>query len=237
MFFKQLLSSWKETYYAIPLLILVELFALCYIILYARKDKLNKFFLFYVLFEFIIQVSDNIIFSINDHHLTILTQFQNITNILIAITELLVYNYFFLKFFQNRKYSILLKSFSILYIFLSAIYIIFEITHHSLLAFYWGNLLGGLEFILLIAPCLLYYRQLFRGEFSITLTQRPSFWIVTGMFFFAVISIPFYLLNAYIAKANEEYWHLTLALLYYPPFTINFIFLIKAFSCKKPLTI
>lgn len=119
------------------------------------------------------------------------------------------------------------------------IVITFAITKFEFLSLrydYISNILGVLEFILILPFCILYFIQVLDKISELNLAERPSFWIVTGIFFFSAISIPYYLLENFFLKSKFEFRYILSATFYYLPFSINFIFLSKAFLCKKTLT-
>ena len=159
------------------------------------------------------------------------------TNTLVSYVELLVYFYFFRKILEGDKIKKILIGLTVLY---SIIIIIFITTKFGFITTryrYISYITGAIEFVFLLVPCVYYFLQLLKTNSNVRLSKRPSFWIVTGIFFFSLISIPYYLLNRYFTSTEFELRNLFIAVLYYIPFIANLIFLIKAFLCKKSLTI
>lgn len=101
---------------------------------------------------------------------------------------------------------------------------------------YASDLIGTIELLFMLPPCLIFYYQLLNKHSGVNLFQRPSFWITTGIFSFSTITIPFYMINKFMFSKSYEIGYLLSATLFDIPFALNFIFLIKAFSCKKALT-
>jgi hypothetical protein len=163
--------------------------------------------------------------------------FLNYSNTSIASVELLVYYYYF---FRTLTGKITRKVIILMAIFYSLLILIYMLTSFDFLTnrfTYISYVLSAAEFIFLLPFCLLYFHQLLNNTSTIRLFDRPSFWIVTGIFFYSFVSIPFLLLVPYINKNFSGLSSALAAAFYYAPFICNFIFLSKAFLCKKHLTI
>ena len=234
--FEKLIDHFQRYYYSQLLMFVVELIALVIAILYVRKDKIGRFFIFYIGFDFCILIIDIYLRSDPKMSWKSFNHFANFTNPLIGLTELLVYYYFFSKIIFNTKVKYLMNLFAILY---SITVILFTATGFNFLSTrfnYIAKLIEVIEFLFLIPPCCIFFYEILNANTKLTLFERPSFWIVTGIFFFSIISIPYYLIGQYFIINNHELRHILPAALYYVPFTLNFVFLIKAFLCKKTLT-
>lgn len=237
MDFSRLIDQFQRTYYTELLMFIAELTALIIGLLHVRKDKIGRFFIIYIAFDFSILLTD--FYFITDGWISkkLYDHFMYTTNTLIAYVELLVYFYFFRKILDGNKIKKILIGLTTLY---SVLIIIFITTKFSFITNrydYLAYITGAIEFAILLVPCVYYFLQLFKTNSHVRLSERPSFWIVTGIFLFSIISIPYYLLNRYFFNTRFELRFMLSAVLYYIPFIANFIFLIKAFLCKKPLTI
>ncbi len=237
MDFYRLIEEFRKYYYTTLLMLIVELAALIIGLLYVRKEKAGRFFITYIAFDFcillaVLYMETNLRISRTFH-----SYFQDTTNTLVAYVELLVYFYFFKKVLKGNRIKVILTRLAVIYSVIIIIFLatkfVFDTNRYSYIAY----ITGAIEFIFLLVPCIYYFLHLFKANSSLPLTDRPSFWIVTGIFFFSLISIPYYLLNRYFFSTQYELRYLFNAVLYYIPFTANFIFLIKAFLCKKTLTI
>lgn len=97
-------------------------------------------------------------------------------------------------------------------------------------------LTSSVEMFLLIIPCLIYFYELFQKMPFVNLSQKPSFWITTGLFLYSGTIIPFFLIadkiNNYSPNLSDYFFSA-----HYFTLGILFLLLSKAFSCKKPLTI
>jgi hypothetical protein len=231
--FENILKEWRNFYFIPPLMYLVELATIIIAILYVRGTVVGRFFLYYLLFDFLIFNVDEAFVFFSKPEPT----FVIVTNTLVGLIELLAYSLFFSHAIVYEKSRKIIKISSIFYFFLAIIYIIIQCLSKEMAENYFFTSIPAFEFFLLLFPCIIYFRQLFVEQKLIDLFNRPSFWITTGVFFYAIISIPFYLTVTLLLNSVHPSWHLFAAFLFYLPFTINFLFLIKAFLCKRPLTI
>jgi len=218
-------------------MLVFELSALITCILYARKYKTSALFIFYISFDFIILLADWYLTIRPDINPDIKSRFLHTTNTLIALVELITYYYYF--HFQNSSKRIkkLIRLLATIYTGLVALYLITKMTFISNNFNYISFIMGAIEFLFLIPFCFLFFRQFLIKDSSLSLFARPSFWIVTGIFFYSFISIPYYLIIMYFYDINYEFKNTLDAAFFFIPLTLNFLFLTKAFLCKKPLTI
>ena len=222
-------------YFTEPLLALFEIIAIIVGVLYVRRDKLRYFFLFYIILDFIILNIDFYIIGFSNYSKNERKSFFGVSNILISYAELSVYYFYFSKTLQSIKIKIFMK---ISFVFFSLVILMFLTNNLQFLNLDNADIytsIGALEFLLIIPVCLTYFLELFDNP-TTNLFQRPSFWIATGIFFYAVISVPYYLFNNSLIS-NVSIFSKMGSLLFYLPFAINFMFLTKAFLCKKQLTI
>jgi hypothetical protein len=229
--------SFTEAYYTVLIMFVVELIALVIAIIYGRRSKIGRVFIFYIAFDFSILIAGNILAGIPGISSRNYSLFINYADLIIELVELSVYYYLFYYILPNKKIRIALISLALLYGVFVIIYLFNGLTFFPNRHIYIANVLSVFAFIFLLPFCLLYFHYLLSNTSNIGLFERPSFWVVTGIFFYAFISIPFYLLDSYIKKSSPELLHILAAIFFYVPFTLNFVFLIRAFLCKKPLTI
>jgi hypothetical protein len=83
----------------------------------------------------------------------------------------------------------------------------------------------------LIIACILYYMDLFRKEPDLNLANQPSFWVITGVFFFMLCTLPFSLFCSYLFKTNY-YLYAQLFSIFNIFYCILFLMIIKAYFCK-----
>ena len=237
MNFSERLISWFEKYYyTAPLLIIVEIVALILGIAYVKKDKTGFLFILYISFDiclFLIFIYWGF-FADNRKSASVFVLY---TNPVTSFIELSVYYYFFIGVISNKRIIQMMKVSGFIYGLAILVFLITKIAFLSLRFSYISYLLGAIEFLLLLPPCFAFFYELINTRSDIKLLDRPSFWIASGIFLFCLLSIPYYLINRYIVSSKTEMRFILTAMFFYLPFTINFLFLIKAFSCKKKLTI
>lgn len=236
MDFTSLLRDWNNHYYIIPIMCIIEFTTITFGLLHLNGDKLRLVFTIYLIVDFCILITGFYVlvdpWITKENHKAF---FRN-TNVIIAFVEISTYYYFFNLILQ-RKFKLLLLILFLIYLICIFIYFSETINLIASTPIHGANIVSALEFCLLLPPCFLYFRQLFKTSSPLKLTKRPTFWIVSGIFFFSLISIPYYLLMSYFVQSGYQYRTLLSSAFYYFPFTINFIFILKAFLCKKPLMI
>ena len=232
--FEKLIQFLGQIYYGDMIMAFFELIAIITGLIFLRKDKPWLFFITYLILDFLIFLIDNYLKVFNRNNFSF---FNNLTNALISYIELLVYYYFFIKVIRNKA---VVRTIKILRVIFSIIMVFFITTKFSFLTnrySYVSLMIGATEFVFLLLPCLSYFFELLKNEPMINLYQRPSFWIVSGIFLYSGISIPYYLTNRFIFSNQYEYYKIMAFLFFDIPFILNFIFLTRAFLCKKILTI
>jgi len=214
-----------------------ETIALIMAIIYLRKTKVGRGFIYYIGFDYLVLLLGMAQLLYKDLDLTFQHLFVRITNPLIATIELLTYYFFFSKLLLSKKVKELMKILSIIFVLIVVAYNITRAPFLKGVDKYIADAIGSLEFIFLLPPAVQYYFQLLNTTSEINLFDRPSFWIVTGIFLYSLISIPYYLLQTYLVSNFTQFSFALEAAFYFMPFTLNFIFLIRGILCKKPLTI
>jgi len=232
--FEKLINLLEKDYYGFLFMAFCVMTAISTCLLFFRKNTISLFFLIYFILDFAMLVF--YCYTISSEPNSNLKTLTFISNTIISLVEFLVYYYFFLKIIHNKAVIKLMKLFRVAFV---SIIIIFTITSFNLQInqnYYSSNILTVMEFMLLLPPCFVYFYQLFKSDPIIILTQRPSFWIVTGIFFYTLISIPYYLLSRFVYNNEYEYRHVLDLVFFYAPISANFIFLTKGFLCKRTLT-
>lgn len=215
-------------------MLLVELITIIIGLISVRNQKIGRLFIFYTFFDVLILL---LAFYLASHNSPIKSKFSSYTNSLIAAVELTVYYFFFFKVLNNQSVKKLLKVLLLAYIALLSFFLATRFSFLTNRFSYVSYVLNTIEFLFILPPCLVFFFEIVNTESKLNLLERPSFWIVTGIFFYALISIPYYLLSRYIDISHFKFKNVLGATLFNIPYAINFLFLIKAFLCKKNLTI
>jgi hypothetical protein len=232
----KLITAWSGHYFTEPFYLLCEMVAAVYGFLYHRKTRIGKLFLFYILFDFLLAMVTSALFVFKGMARDDRIVYLNITNAAISVIELTVYYAFFSLILRSKGNLRLLKtlnySFYIFFLIATINYTIWNQFKES----NYGFFITVVEFVLLLAPSLLYFKNLFSTDPIFNLTKRPSFWIVTGILFYSFVSIPFLSIVDYLFVNEYLHYKALSSFMIWVPFGINFLFLSKAFSCKTILT-
>lgn len=161
-----------------------------------------------------------------------------ITNSVLVVLEGFVFIYYFkiiLKLkFLNHAPSFFLSATLTLTIMMCILINNPKTTKDEIVTF--SLLLNILEFFVLLLLCLTYFYKFVKTEVgkSISLKDTPSFIIITGLFFYIIISLPFFLVGSKLAKFENAYY--LMYSIHYVSLSILFLGFEKAFRCKTPLT-
>ncbi len=233
---EKMFESWHERYYDEPFMFVCELTAIILGLIFQRKSRVGQFFIFYAILDILILVFDIYLSSFSR-----LTgkEFNNsllISNCFSFLGEIIAYFFFFELTLKNKLIKQSISVLRVIFIILVVAHLLNVFVLHRPIT---GNdmyYLGVVELLFLIVPCLFYFAELFSKPSVKGLFQRPSFWITTGVFFYAFISIPMYFIIDYLLKSKYQYYDEITWLLFSFPFGISFLFLSKAFTLKTELT-
>lgn len=234
---QNIVFEFKKYYYTELIMWIIELTVILIGLKFIRKQPSGKLFLLYLICDFVFLNIDLYLVSSQPHGRKIYANFIWISNSIISIIELIAYNFFFIALLKSYSIKRFLRILTGIYI-TSIIALLFWHLNYSIQNLqYIAKLFGTVGFIFLIFPCISYYYQLLNTVSYVNLLNRPSFWIICGIFFYSFISIPYYLIDTYLTENKYLYKPQLVAGLFVIPFTINFVFLIRAFLCKRDLTI
>lgn len=233
--FQKMFEAWTDrNNFGEPIMTLCEILALIICLLYSARTNIGKAFFFYILIDFLISLFDYYLMYFSE------TPEKNynlifFSNTWVSAVELCVYYYYFFQVIQNGIVKQAMKILLIAFAFFFIVIIIFK-PYKTNSPRYISEIIGATEFLFLLLPCFTYYFELLSTKASEDLFKRPSFWIVTGIFFYSIVSIPYYLIGNFLYVNNYHLRFELRLLMFYIPFSISFLFLTKAFLCKKPLT-
>ncbi len=196
--------------------------------IYSKGDRRVRFITYYItvaLINDILCVTSDLCIKNEELRIKIPGMFISLFT-LIEITIFFIYIY--TNILNRRRKNIVIGI--LIFFFLFSFFIQFR--NHLFYNYYqtisWAFVF---ESLCLIIPCLLYFFELFTLP-KIILQQHPSFWIVTGILFYASCSIPIFLLNDYINKNIPECYNIIFSLNYIL-YSILFLLFIKGYICRK----
>lgn len=79
--------------------------------------------------------------------------------------------------------------------------------------------------------CILFYNKLFKNIHHLNILLEPSFWIVSGLFFYSCMSVPFYALNNYVKGNFTPLIYDNILAVSNMLIIIMYLFFIKAYIC------
>jgi hypothetical protein len=233
--FQKMLETWASgNRLGEPIMTLCEIIALSMCLFYSLRTNIGRAFFAYILFDFVIALFDYYLIYFSKAHQRDRYNFIYASNAWISAIELWVYYYFFFRVIQNSAVKLTMKILLIVFTIGFVVLAIFRIYESDSFR-YTSEIIGAAEFLFLLLPCFTYYFELLAIRTTADLFKRPSFWIVTGIFFYSAISIPYYLIGNFL-QVNNYHSQTVLLLMFYIPCSISFLFLTKAFLCKKILT-
>lgn len=240
MDFSIIFESLKNNYYSEILVSLMELFGIIIGLKHYRKSFIGQLFIFYLAFDLSILILFLFFLGTSSMDKGELRNFVSISNTLITFVELMVYLFYFRLIMEKRFHKYIIAGF-ISYCFLMMIFLFTKFNFLSDRLRYISDIIGVTEFLLLLPLCFFFYNRILKNESYFQISDRPSFWIVTGIFIFSTVSIPYYLisnfLHSFVFNVNSTSRKVLGNIFYYGPFLINIIFLIRGMLCKKELSI
>ena|SRR5688572_10457333 len=240
MQWEKFIRDLDKYYYGEWILAFVEIVVIFLLIKskHGQNRLINNLFIFYLSFDLFLLLVMCFLPYIDYISWPFFYRLQNILNTCITFIELSIYYYYFL-ILLGKKYA---ASLILLYSIFSLLMIVYLSTNFSFLSDrlrYVSNSISVTEFIFILPYCFIYFYKILHENSDLTVFSRPSFWITTGIFYFSLVSIPYYLMYSYFTSLPASFQLKTLFVLlfYFLPFIINILFIGKAVLCRKSLTI
>ena len=227
----------QKYFYAEFLLIIVELIALIVGLIYSRKTIYGKLFICYIAFDLFLLIIDNYLITHPNVSKDYANFFISYTNPLVSLVEISAYYYFFYNILSGNNIKIILKILYLTFLAIMSVYLITKFRFFSPRLDYVSYTISVIGFVFLLPPCFKFFYDLLTIVSEIKLTKRPSFWIVTGIFFFTICSIPYFLLEPYFYSNKIKIRNILVASFFYIPYILNVTCLLRAFRCTKTLAI
>ena len=233
----RILKEIQDNYFTDVLALICQLLAISTILISSKKNKFTFLFLFYCISAFLLFFTLKLRFFFygKNESSTLLVEGENV---IFAYIEYIVFYYFFTEIFRIQAIKLFLQLF---FVGMTGAIIIFfyeaffdQISDSTVLEF--SDFIISPELLLLGALCLTYYLKLLIKKPALNLRQSPSFWIITGLFFYSLAITPFFMIiTTDFIIDHAKIYHILFAL-HHISFSFLFIAIIKAFLCKKPLT-
>jgi hypothetical protein len=205
--------------YFLWLLIIIDITLLIFSLVFCFKDfnpVYMRSFPIYCLVNVIVELLTKLFPSIKGTDYNIFTLF-----------ELLYFSYFLFKLIESKitkRVVQILNSFFIFYFIVSIIKNGVNISSTPFVLF---------ESIILIIPCIIYFKELFKKLNIVNIRREPSFWMVTGILFYFFILIPTILLSAYYYYQNMNDVAGSLYAISNYSQLISYVLFIIAMTCRR----
>lgn len=139
--------------------------------------------------------------------------------------ELLFWGFFFLTLFKGQKINVLAKI-----IFLSAllltVYLIFHIGLNS-----YNHKIISINNLAYTFFCCIYFFNLFKTSPTIKLKNDPVFFIILGIFFYSVFSLPLFSISDYFHKGSHTLFYIAIISIINFTIIVMHSFFIKGYLC------
>ncbi len=235
--FDKLFELWEMTFYTTLLYVLSLSITLFISIKYSKYSRFTSLLIIYIIGSLILMLSTDLILISNpsfDKRILI-TETMNVG---FATLEFTVFIIYFHRVFNSKTFKIISIISIISYTFLLYNFFINFYTHYAakekIMAA--ADKVIAFEFLILTGFCFAYFYKLLKNKENKSLLQTPSFWIITGLFFYCIMVLPFFLITAQLFTLSK--------VLYTSLFSVHYLFaciflfsICKAILCKKELTI
>jgi hypothetical protein len=235
--YDKLIRLWGSTFYTDAFALACQLVAIITGLIVLKKKKMAYLFLLYSISAFLLFLSSYYkvaYLHLSKRHNTILLESSNI---IFTLIEYIIFYLYFSKILTSKKIKLAMKIFLALLTACSVFFFLKEsdIAFSSSSISIYSGMITSLELLFLAILCLAYYYGLFQKKPVENLLQSPSFWIVTGLFFYSLLVTPFFIISEYFYDNQKNIFHALFAA-HFISFGILFLTITKAFLCRKPLT-
>jgi hypothetical protein len=230
---ENLFRAWLGSYYLDPLSALTAMIGFAIFIF--KKDKKNVAFIF--VYYFIAYVLLKSIFFVQASFPTNRkwANASELADYIFTLFEFLIFFTFFKKalFFNSHKKFLTVICYVFMFtgcaILLHDMFVSGKIRNSS------ANLLFNIQAIGLLIPSIFYYLEIFESKPILNLLNDSTFWVVTGLSFFMISTLPFSLLLNSFRKSNPSVFFKLFTLFYFF-YIILFSMIIRAYLCKPETT-
>ena len=231
---RPLLNHFAQSFYADFLLFFISIFALYISIVRKEKHSLLRLFPYYFISYIILLLLlyTHIIFFLNSRSNHIMLQIDSYSDYIFTLIEFIVFMHFFYNVIDNQRKKRIIILLSMLFLLLFAFNFISESILYNNINPNTVNRIYTIESSILLIPSLFYYFEIFKKPTTMNLMRESSFWVVTGIFFSMICSLPYCVIENYIRKNNSQLYP-QLFSIFYIFYSLLFMMIIKAYLCEK----
>lgn len=235
---ERLLELWQNVFFT-DLFVIACLFAgLIVGIKSWQKDKIYFLIFLYIISALLLillcDVINPVFLNLKGRESSVFTETFNTC---FGIIEYTVFYIFFYNTLRSKKTKKVMTLFLIPYTLTISVFLIkeFDNSLSKTEIVYFSDLIISGELLFLNGLCIVYYYELLKMNPVANLLKSPSFWIVTGLFFYCLLIASFFIISENFIKEYKQIYSGFYAL-HYISFGLLFLAITKAFLCKKTLT-
>jgi hypothetical protein len=235
---ESIIQLWQNVFYTIFFTLFCIVIALVSAIRFSQKEKLSYLFLIYIISAGLLFTSCELIgLAILDLRGRRVSIFFETANLCFAFIEYIVFYNFFLSILKSKITKKIMGLFSIFFAIVIILFISkeFDYTFSRSEIYHYSDMVVSSELLFLGILCIVYYSELLKAKPVTNLPQSPSFWIVSGLFFYCLLITPFFMISENLHNEYKQVYNVFYAA-HYISFGLLFLALTKAFLCKRPLT-
>ena len=236
-FFKKLFFDWSKVYYTTPIVIVCSFLAIVFGIKYYQKEKTHILFIIYSISTFLLFLLAESFTIISLKTSRNKAAIIETGNILFEFIELSVFYYFFLQIINSNVVRLIMKSSFIVFLILVILFFVKvndqNLSKNQVVQF--SALIGSIKIFLFLIPIFTYFFELFTKDPVNDIFYSPSLWITSGLFLYCLSTLPFLLISDSLGTSNRSLYFLMFSI-HFLSLSLLFLTIIKAFTCKKPIT-
>jgi hypothetical protein len=227
---KPILTYFENTYFTDLASFLFAIFGLLVSIRITRHNNLIVFkfyFACYILIK-LINYLTVALYSTQKFNQTIITEISDYTDYIFTIIEYCCFAWFL----KNHVNKVVFKISSLIFFSSALILYTYQIATTNNLQYAYTSILFTIQAITLLMNCISYFVIIFKNVPDLALTNEPHFWVVTGLTFFMVSTLPFSVYSYYLSTillANAFS-------IFFVFYSILFGMIIRGYLCKQIVT-
>lgn len=157
--------------------------------------------------------------------------FNHFDNLFTLVEFLVIINFFF-RLLPNHTFSRVLLALVVVFITIFIYFTAKDMIVAGHIQIKTKNTIYTIEAIMILAPCIRYYWILFSNPVKSNLANEPAFWIVGGIFFFYICTLPFSIAENRLFEVLPLYTFANLYSIYYLFYCIFFVMIIRGALCN-----
>ncbi len=231
---KGLLDYWASAYYTTPFAYLISIIGIAIMLLKRDIKQLTDIFIHYLIGYLVLGVTFSTSVLLPKHSDLMLSLIVRFVEYSFTIFEFLIFSFFFIKVLQSTTHKMILRIIRTLFLFLVTAALAYDFFSFGTIRWRTIFFQYTLQAFSLLVPCTFYYTEIFKYSPRPNLLNEPSFWVVTGLSFMLLSTLPFSLFCNYWFKMDLSLSR-ALSSLFYIFYALHFLMIIKGHLCKQKI--